>query len=147
MSKLKYILSALLSLLLIFSLSGCGSVPVSKKISISDKDIVPAVKMTDDTLYFSDATNKALKKISSSGILEMYLDEKTLAVCIRDTISGKMWRARPEALSKATAANLIANVIIKGREYSLNSQRDSLSQDCAAYNSDNGSLTISYSFR
>ena len=147
MSKLKYILSALLSLLLIFSLSGCGSVPVSKKISISDKDIVPAVKMTDDTLYFSDAPKKALKKISSSGILEMYLDEKTLAVCIRDTISGKMWRSLPEAQSKATAANLIANVIIKGREYSLNSQRDSLSQDCASYNSDNGSLTISYSFR
>ncbi len=147
MSKLKYILSALLSLILIFSLSGCGSVPVSKKISISDKDIVPAVKMTDNTLYFSDTTKKNLKKISSSGILEMYLDEKTLAVCIRDTISGKMWRSLPEAQSKSIAGNLTANIIIKGREYSLNSQRDSLSQGCASYNIDGETLTLSYSFR
>ena len=147
MSKLKYIFLALMSLVLIFSLSGCGRVPMSKKISISDKDVVSALKMSDKSLYFSDTAKKKLRKISSSGILEMYLDEKTLAVCIRDTISGKIWRSLPETQTKAKSGNIIARIIIKGREYTLNSQRDSLSQDCSAYHIDNGTLTLSYSFR
>ncbi len=147
MSKLKYISLTLLTLILMFSLNGCGRVPDSKKISISDKDIVPTVKMADKTLYFSDTAKKNLKKISSSGILEMYLDEETLAVCIRDTISGKMWRSLPESRSKKDTGNLTADLIIKGREYTLNSQRDSLSQGCASYNIENETLIFSYSFR
>ena len=147
MSKLKYIFSALLCLILIFSLSGCGRVPLSKKISISDKDIVSALKMSDKSLYYSDTAKKKLKKISSSGILEMYLDEKTLAVCIRDTISGKIWRSLPETQTNSKTGNITADIILKGREYTLNSQRDSLSQGCSSYNIDKDTLTLSYSFR
>lgn len=103
--------------------------------------------MSDKSLYYSDTAKKKLKKISSSGILEMYLDEKTLAVCIRDTISGKIWRSLPETQTNSKTGNITADIIIKGREYTLNSQRDSLSQGCSSYNIDKDTLTLSYSFR
>lgn len=147
MSKIKYISLTLLTLLLVIMLSGCGRVPDSRKINISDKDIVPTVKVKDKSIYFSDKTKKELTKISSSGILEMYLDEKTLAVCVRDTISGKMWRSLPESESGEASSNLTADVIIKGREYTLSSQRDSLAPGCASYSIENEVLTLSYSFR
>ena len=147
MSKLKYIIVSLLVALTVFTFSGCGIITESKKISISDKDIIPAVKVSDKTVYFSDTAKKKLKKISSSGILEMYLDEKTFAVCVLDTISGKMWRSLPESQSKASAANLTADIIVKGREYTFDSQRDSLSQGCASYNVEDETLTLTYAFR
>ena len=147
MSKLKYISLTLLTLFLVIMLSGCGRVPESKKVNISDKDIVTTVKIKDKSIYFSDKTKKELTKISSSGILEMYLDEETLAVCVRDTISGKMWRSLPEGKNEEETCNLNANVIIKGREYTFTSQRDSLAQGCASYEIENGALTLSYAFR
>ncbi len=147
MSKLKYIITCLLICFIVFSLSGCSAITSGKKMNITDKEILISSEISDTGIFFSDTKVKSLKKISSSGVLEMYLDEKTLAVCVLDTISGKMWRSLPENDTNMNAANLTADIIIKGRKYTLNSQRDSLAFGCASYEIIDGTLILSYSFR
>ncbi len=147
MSKLKYILVCILILLSIFSLSGCTITANSKKMNLSDNEIVVNNSQTDENLFLSTDKIKNLKKITSSGMLDMYLDEKTFAVCIYDTISGKMWRSLPSGTTREKAANLIAQVIVKGNVYTLNSQSDSLAPGCAEYQIKNNGLILSYTFR
>lgn len=147
MSKLKYITISFLVALTVFTLSGCGVTTQSNKMSISDKELLVSGEKSAENIFLSTEKIKHLKKISSSGMLEMYLDEKTLAVCILDTISGKMWRSLPSKSTKEKSANLIADIIIKGREYSLNSQSDSVSMDCARYEVNENGIVIYYSFR
>ena len=147
MSKLKYIIVSLLVALTVFTMSGCGVTTESKKMSISDNELMVNSEKTDKNIFLSTEKAKKLKKISSSGMLEMYLDEKTLAVCILDTISGKMWRSLPSENVREKSANLIANIIIKGRVYTLNSQSDSLALDCARYETDENGVVIYYTFR
>ena len=146
MSKLKYILSALLilltGLLVMFFLS-----PENKQMNISEKTLLTGTAVSDNKIFFSDKKLGELKKIASSGVLEMYLDESNLCICILDTISGKLWRSLPISDTNENSANLTLDVIIKGRVYTLNSQRDSLALDCAAYEVNDDTLTISYSFR
>ena len=147
MSKFKYIMISLLVTLTIFTLSGCGVTTGSQKMSISDKELMVSSEKTDKNIFLSTEKVKQLKKISSSGMLEMYLDENTLSVCILDTISGKMWRSLPAENVREKSANLIANIIIKGRAYTLNSQIDSLALDCARYETDENGIVIYYTFR
>ena len=147
MTKLKYIIVCLVVLMTVFALTGCGITAESKKMGLSDKEALTGSTQSDDKIFLSTAKTKFLKKISSSGMLEMYLDEKTLAVCILDTISGKMWRSLPTENVREKSANLIANIIIKGRAYTLNSQSDSLALDCARYETDENGVVIYYTFR
>ncbi|MBO5936621.1 MAG: hypothetical protein J6Q79_03285 [Clostridia bacterium] len=147
MSKLKYITVCLVALLTVFALIGCGITAETKKMGLSDKEVLTVSTQNDDNIFLSAAKTKSLKKITSSGMLEMYLDEKTLAVCILDTISGKMWRSLPSEKTKEKSANLIADIIIKGNIYTLNSQRDSLALGCARYEADESGVVIYYTFR
>lgn len=147
MSKLKYIIPCLIAGIIaavVFSSFGADS----ERISISEKELLVSSDIKSSDIFSCSAKPDKMKKIASSGVLEMYLDEKTLGVCILDTISGKLWRSLPEKDKDKNAANLKVNIIIKGREYTLNSQRDSLYLDCAVYNtSDSGILTLTYTFR
>lgn len=147
MSKLKYIIPCLLvAVIAVFVFFGSGA--DSEKMNISEKELLASSPVKDSGIFFCNAKTDKMKKIASSGVLEMYLDEKTLGVCILDTISGKLWRSLPEKDEDKNAANLKVNIIIKGREYTLNSQSDSLYLGCADYNiSDDGTLTLAYTFR
>ena len=147
MAKLKYIIVAVLIVITAFLLSRSATLTDSKKMSISDKELLTVSEVSDKSIFFSDTPRKKLKKISASGVLEMYLDESTLAICIYDTISGKMWRSLPKNNTGVSSANLTANVIIKGCEYTLNSQSDSLAFGSASYDIKDDTLIISYSFR
>lgn len=146
MSKLKYILFVLVvlltGLLIMFSLS-----PENKTMKLSEKTLLTSAAVSDNSIFFSDKKVRDLKKITSSGVLEMYIDESNLCVCILDTISGKLWRSLPISDTKENAANLTADVVVKGRVYTLNSQSNSLALDCATYEVNDGTLTISYIFR
>lgn len=147
MSKFKYIFLCLLlvaTVLFIFGIKGADS----EKITVSQKELFVPAAAADSSIFCCNSKIETMKKISSSGVLEMYLDEKTLSVCILDTISGKLWRSLPASSEDKDAANLKAVIIIKGREYTLNSQSDSLYLECAFYETaDSGTLTLFYSFR
>ena len=146
MSKLKYIILCILLFITAAFLFGTKGAE-REKIAVSDKELLISSEVSDISIYSSDSKIKKMKKIGASGVLEMYLDEKTLAVCILDTISGKLWRSLPEDAGGIKSANLIAHVIIRGGEYSLNSQSDSLGLGCASYEIKDDSLILLYSFR
>ena len=147
MSKLKYIIICILIVITAFILKDSIAVSESRKMNFSDKELIVSDKKIPEKIFISTEKNKNLKKIASSGMLEMYLDEKTLAICILDTISGKMWRSLPTENVKEKSANLIADIIIKGRVYTLNSQSDSLVLDCALYETNENGVVIYYTFR
>ncbi len=147
MSKLKYIIPCIMVVAIAaFLLVSRGA--DSEKINISQKELLVTAKVTDSNIFSCSAKTGKMKKIASSGVLEMYLDEKTLGVCILDTISGKLWRSLPEKAKDENSANLKVSIIIKGKEYTLNSQSDSLYLGCADYKiAEDGTLTLFYSFR
>ena len=147
MSKLKYILFSLIAvavmvIVILFSSSG-----EKRTVNISEKDLLTDTAEYDKGFYISDKKVKDLKKIASSGVLEMYLDESDLSVCILDTISGKLWRSLPTAHTKENSANLSVDIILKGRSYTLNSQSDSVAPGYATYEVTDDVLTIVYNLR
>ena len=147
MSKLKYILLLLLAVILTALLFLYSSSAENKSMNLSDKVLLTDTAEYDGSFFVSDKKLKDLKKISSSGVLEMYLDESDLSVCILDTISGKLWRSLPASHTKENSANLSLDIILKGRVYTLNSQKDSVALGCASYEVRDDILTIAYSFR
>lgn len=146
MIKLKYILSLLLAVIIVFSLSGCSMSSKTRSMKISSKDLLTYVESSDRNIFFSNKKLQDMKKVTASGVLEMYIDEETLSVCVLNTISGKLWRSLPYSDTKQESANLTADIIIKGREYTLNSQKDSLALGTASYETDGNTLTITYNF-
>lgn len=147
MTKLKYIFYFLTVLVLVLCLGACSASADVRTMSISSKELLTFKEISDRELFYSDKAVKNLRKLTVSGVLEMYIDEDDLSVCILNTISGKLWRSLPYRDTMQDSANLTAEVIIKGRKYTLNSQRDSLSADTADYKFENDTLTLSYTFR
>ena len=145
MSKYKLLLFLFIISVLLFSFSGCSF--SSKRISLSSKELLTFSQVSDNSIFVSDKKVKDMKKVASSGVLEMYLDESNLSICIFDSISGKLWRSLPYSSDKQESANLTMDIIIKGRLYTLNSQRDCVALDCASYEIKDNSITLSYSFR
>lgn len=147
MSKLKYILLCLSAVILTALLLIYSTSAENKAIHISDKALLTDTAEYDKSFFVSDKKTKDLKKISASGVLEMYLDESNLSVCILDTISGKLWRSLPVSDTGESTANLSLDIILKGRVYTLNSQSDSVAQGYATYEVKDNRLTITYNFR
>ena len=145
MSKLKYIICIALALVIIVTAFSFGSVP-TEKIRLKDTEVpVWSEDMTKD-IFICKGKTKDMKKVASSGVLQMYLDEKTLAVCVIDTISGKVWSTLPKSYSGEETANISLNVIAGGREYTLSSQTDSVYGGKGTYSIKDAALTISYNF-
>ena len=90
MSKLKYIIGAVLAILLVVTVTAVTYKP-SEKIRLRDSDIPAFSAEYDKKIFVSDGKTKNMKKVASSGVLEMYLDEKTLAVCVLARVSLRLW--------------------------------------------------------
>ncbi len=119
----------------------------SDKIRISEKELSVAAETADESLLISTAKRSAMKEIAASGMLKMYLDEKTVTVCIYDVISGALYRSLPEKYAGEKPSALSIDVLIDGREYTLSSQSDSLAFDCTEYELTEDGVTVTYSFR
>lgn len=145
MSKFKGIYLTVIIGVLLFAFAGCSNSP--KEINPSSKELLTFSSEYDRSIFSCNKKAADMKLIASSGVLQMYLDESKMCICILDTISGKLWRALPYSSAKAEGAVLTMDIIIKGREYTLNSQRDCVALDCASYEISDSSLTLSYSFR
>lgn len=67
-----------------------------------------------------------IKKIASSGLLEMYFDGTSYCVVIKDTLNNKIWTSLPASLAKkdTDCSVITAYVFYKNEVYSLNSQDD-----------------------
>ncbi len=146
MSKLKYIISAaVLALVLIVTALYFGSVP-TEKIRLKDTEVPVWSEEMDRDIFVCKSKTKDMKKVASSGVLQMYLDEKTLAVCVLDTISGKVWSTLPKSDAGEDTANISLSVIAGGREYTLSSQTDSVYAGKGTYSIKDDALTVTYNF-
>lgn len=146
MNKIKKLLTVFVFLLIIFSFSCCNT-SQSSKIKVSSQEISVIADKCDESLLISTAKKSEMKKITASGILEMYLDEKTMSVCIYDTVSKKLYTSLPKASEGEVTSTVSLGFILGGREYMLTSQRDSLAFACTKYKKTKDGIVITYSFR
>lgn len=146
MSKLKYIISAaVIALVLIVTVFFFGSVS-TERIRLKDTEVPVWSEEMGRDIFICSGKTKDMKKVASSGVLQMYIDEKTLAVCVLDTISGKVWSTLPESDAGEDTANITIDVITSGREYTLSSQTDSVYNGKSSYSIEDDTLTVSYNF-
>lgn len=147
MNVIKRVIIALaliiISAFVLYAFSGAES----DKIRLSDKEILTGAGTVDESIFISSAQRSEMKKITASGMLEMYLDEKTMVVCIYDKISGKLYRSLPEKYTQEKTSALSLHMIIEGGEYILSSQQDSLGFGCTEYEVTDRGVTVTYSFR
>ena len=118
--KFIHIMLSVLMLCLVF-LPACSSGKPTK-IKANTGNVISA-KTADARLHTTDVT--ALKKVASSGLLELYIDEISLAVAVKETTNGKMWLSLP-AESNTYAGVLSLNVLTKNGILYLNSQDNSV---------------------
>ena len=144
MTKLKYIICiGVIAIVLLITAISSGNVS-GKKINLKESDVPAWSQDYGREIFICDGKTKAMKEIASSGVLKMYLDEKTMAVCVLNTISGKVWSSLPKSDAGEDSANITLDVIAGGREYTLNSQTDSVYSGGSSYAVDNESLIITY---
>lgn len=119
MKLLKKGLPIVVLLFVIFSLCACGSVK-SSKYELSE-NILTAEKKT---AYAQARKFNANQKIASSSMIELYFDEASGDVAIKNANTGKWWYALPEKYSsngKLVPSMVSVQAIVKGRLIELNS--------------------------
>lgn len=144
--KLKRLFVILCLAFVFFTLAGCAKASADK-VRISQKELLTLAEVGDKSIYLSREKRENMKKVAVSGVLEMYFDEKTTAVCIYDTLSGVLYRSLPYNASGLVTSNLSLHIIVSGEEYTLSSQRDSLAGGCSEFEYTDRGVTVSYSFR
>ena len=147
MSKLKYIVILIVALLVVSLLTFGNMGKDSQTMGTSQKELLTESAEAPRQLYYSSKKYADMKKIASSGMLEMYLDERRLAVCILDTISGKLWRSLPSSDTAENTCNLSVDILFKGRVYTLNSQSDGVALSLSSYVVAGNTLTIAYNLK
>ena len=147
MSKLKYIFLLIVAVSAVLILSYSNISADSKTMNTSQKELLTESAEAPRQLFYSSKKYADMKKIASSGMLEMYLDERRLAVCILDTISGRLWRSLPGKDTGENSCILSADILFKGRVYTLNSQSDSVALSLASYEIADNTLTIAYNLK
>jgi hypothetical protein len=138
--KFIHIMLSVLMLCLVF-LPACSSGKPTK-IKANTGNVISA-KTADARLHTTDVT--ALKKVASSGLLELYIDEISLAVAVKETTNGKMWLSLP-AESNTYAGVLSLNVLTKNGILYLNSQDNSVAMGGATFEQTENGVKISYVF-
>lgn len=135
---------AALLLALIIVLSGCGAGSGVQTSKIGTLATVPST-FTDRQYHISDTNN--LIYVAKSGLIELYFDKVTYAVCIRETNAGKLWTALPTASEgdeTAQTALLTVTVSGGGKQYVLNSQDNSVAFGAASFKPLTNGIQVTY---
>lgn len=134
-----------LTLLTCFS-SCAGNAVTVTSLSSAEKSAVSADLNT--ALSVAPAVS-AMKKISSSGMAELFFDEKTFSVSIHNTQTDKLWSSLPTAFnnnSQTVPSVLSLDVLVGNTVYTLNSQQHSVAQGKAEYAVTDGIVDVKYNF-
>lgn len=89
----------------------------------------------------------ALKRVAQSGLIELYIDETTYAVAVKETSQNKMWYALPQQDNgrEENRAGVISLEIQQGgKRYFLNSQDHSVAFGTASYELTDTGLKVTY---
>lgn len=114
--------------------------------SAIEKNVVSS-SVSKNGFGFSDTARGKLLRVSGTDMTTLYFDEKTFSPCVFDSGSGKLWRSLPEKESGENAAVLSLKILVGNREYTLDSQTDSVALGNAKYDVENDDVTVSYRFQ
>ncbi|HPU66539.1 MAG: hypothetical protein GXY95_06420 [Clostridiales bacterium] len=109
----------------------------------ADTGTVLSPKAADPRYHTIDLGS--LKKVASSGLLELYIDEVSLAVAVKETTGGKMWLSMPVE-NNTYASVLSLNVLTKNGILYLNSQDNSVAMGGAGFEQTENGVKINYVF-
>lgn len=146
MKNFKRLIPILMCLMLLVSLSCCGRVQ-SRKMKLSNDEVSTTVDACDEKLLYSSKSNSEMTEITSSGMLKMYLEEKTMSVCIYDAVADKYYHALPFEKGNEIPSTLSLVIYLNGRKYTLSSQKDSLAFSLTKYKKTKNGVVITYTFR
>ena len=148
--RFKKYICAVISLIMIFMLCGCArdiSEADSRFIKGSEEEVDVLVNGEDESLYFDSTPRNKLTVISSTDMSSLCFSEKSCSVSVFDKSAARLWRSVPLEYIDDEAAVISLELLIDGKEYTLNSQRDSLAMDCASYEIREDGVVVIYSFR
>ncbi len=146
MTVFKRLLRILIPIISVLCLSACA-VFGSDKINLSDRSLFVSGEVTDKGLFVCTADKSEMKKLAASGMLELYIDEKTMAVSVYDEMTKAFYRALPEEYAEGKTSVLSVHMLIENEEHLLSSQSDSVSFSCSEYKKTDTGALVTYSFR
>lgn len=132
---------------LLLSLTACGR-RVEKTVTrtvYQEKEVQTVAPVQAGHELHTASTS--LKRIAQSGLIELYIDETTYAVAVKETSQNKMWYALPQqdnGKEETHAAVVSLEVLQGGKQYSLNSQDNSVAFGTASYELTDSGLKVSY---
>ncbi|MEG1437450.1 MAG: DUF5696 domain-containing protein [Oscillospiraceae bacterium] len=140
MAFYKRIAYGLLSVIILLSLTACGSSGETYKFKNGDQRVI---EPKNEGLNYHQSSEKSLEPICSSGLVEMYFDKSSYSVVIKETSKGNMWYSIPtEGVDDAAVITL--DISHDGSVYKLNSQDNSLAFGKAKYEKKKDGVHVSY---
>lgn len=86
-----------------------------------------------------------LKKVASSGLLELYIDEKNFAITVKETTTQKIWLSMPyENTQNSSIVSIKVNS--SNGSYYLNSQDNSVAFGSTTYEINDNGIEVYYNF-
>lgn len=149
MFKIKRYFSLLLLPACLLLLFGCGKDGSASSVYIKAGETVHQVSalLNDRSLYIDSIKRSDLRQIIRTDMVSLYFGESNCSVSLYEAGSGKLWRSLPEEYIDGAPCVISVNVIIDGKEYTLDSQSDSLGSDTASYEITDNGVLVTYSFR
>ncbi len=122
MFKSRRYICILLTVLLSFSLFGCGrKAKTADAYSMKKKEesIFVSADKTNTAIYFDNTKKEKLKKISATDMLTLYFNEEKKSISVYDSGSGKLWRGLPSKYRQEETGLASLTVLSSGNEYEL----------------------------
>ncbi len=146
-SLLRRAVCAGLAGVLLLSLAACGEKTretVSRAV-YQEKDVQSVYP--NQSAREMHVSSTSLKRVAQSGLIELYIDEKTYAVAVKETSQNKMWYALPQqdnGKEENRAGVVSLEVLQGGKRYYLNSQDNSVAYGTASYELTDTGLKVTY---
>nr|MCR4925872.1 hypothetical protein [Clostridiales bacterium] len=145
MNKLKKIISATLSALILFNLSAFAVEETTTQ-EETTQPVVQAVEPAQPVEQDIHNTRLAnLQLIKSSGLLELYYDNKSYSILLKDTSKNMNWTSLPVSGGKSSI--ITAYVMYDGGVYTLNSQDDAVAKSAVSVENTENGLNVSYNMQ
>ncbi len=147
MNILKKLTAVLLTAVIILSFSACGKAsPASHTVKKEEGALTVSADTDKKSLFVSKDKSKQ-KLIARSDMIELYFDRETCSVSVYDTSSGKLWSSLPKSAEGEKTSAVSVTVLIRGAEYTLSSQSDSVGFSSALYEEGEKGVTVNYGFK
>lgn len=122
MFKSRKYICILLTVLLSFSLFGCGrKTKTADAYTMKNKEesITVSTEKLNSRIYFDNTKKEKLKKISTTDMLSLYFNEEKTSISVYDSGAGKLWRGLPTKYGGEKTGLVSITVLSSGNEYEL----------------------------